>query len=214
VTHGTSSAAIITSASTEWVLLSVIYHYVLARSPSPESAKISISEAWEKGQLRLRAELREHEARPGLILRPGEQAPGVQPECRTDQSILASQKFDSWDWERSYATWINRTTKSFFEYVNIEGNRGDVLKLWPETNIAAQTFARANAVAAKPVEVSAFVWAVVLTLDEIERETPNQFFGSTQDQLIEKVRAHLSRSVSRRTVQKALAVRRKRDGRQ
>jgi hypothetical protein len=68
VTHGTGGTALITTASAEWVLLSGIYHYILAQSPSPEGAKIAISNARENGQLRLRAEVREHEARPNLIL--------------------------------------------------------------------------------------------------------------------------------------------------
>jgi len=45
VTHGTGTTALITSASAEWILLSVVYHYVLAQSPYPESAKITISTA-------------------------------------------------------------------------------------------------------------------------------------------------------------------------
>ena len=54
----------ITSESAEWVLLSEVYHHVLAQSPSPESAKMAISTARKNGRLRLRAELREHKARP------------------------------------------------------------------------------------------------------------------------------------------------------
>jgi hypothetical protein len=49
----------ITAASSEWVLLSVVYHHVLARSPSPEAAKIAIANAWTNGQLRWRCTLRE-----------------------------------------------------------------------------------------------------------------------------------------------------------
>jgi hypothetical protein len=103
VTHGTGSTALITTASAEWVLLSIVYHYVLAKSPSPEFAKITISKARKNGQLRLRAEVREHEARPDLRLSPGEQPPEIQPKRKPDEPILASDKFSTWDWERSYA---------------------------------------------------------------------------------------------------------------
>ncbi len=66
MTHGRGNTALITTASDDWVLLSVVYHYVLAQSLSPEAAKIAISTARRNGQLRLRAEVREHEARPDL----------------------------------------------------------------------------------------------------------------------------------------------------
>jgi hypothetical protein len=109
----------------------VVYHYVLAQSPSPESAKITISTAWKNGQLRLRAEVRECEARPDLTLSPGEQPPEIPPKRKPDQPILASDKFSTWDWERSCATRRDAITKSLFEYMDIVGCRDDVLKLWP-----------------------------------------------------------------------------------
>jgi hypothetical protein len=56
----------ITSTSSEWVLLSEVYHHVLAQSPSPESAKMTISTAIRNGRLRVRADLREHKAQPQL----------------------------------------------------------------------------------------------------------------------------------------------------
>ena len=87
----------ITAASAEWILLSVIYHYVLARSPSPEAAKLAISEARRNGQLRLRAELREHKARPHLRLEPGKLPPKIRPKRKPDQPILASDNFSSWE---------------------------------------------------------------------------------------------------------------------
>lgn len=209
MTHGTGSTALIT-ASAEWVLLSVIYHYVLAQSPSPESAKITISSAWRNGQLRLRAEVREHEARPDLRLSPGEQLPEIQPKRKPDQRIFASDKFSTWDWERSYAIRSDATTKSLFEYVEIVGNRDDVLRLWPPTT---ETPERAETSLAKPADLSDLVWAVVVTLDNMEKERPAGLAGLTQKHLSEAVSARLLRQVSPRTVQKAVAVRRKRSGR-
>lgn len=212
--HGTGSTALITTASAEWVLLSVIYHYVLAQSPSPESAKITISTARRNGQLRLRAEVREREARPDLTLSPGEQPPEIQPKRKPDQPILASDKFSTWDWERSYALRRDATTKSLFEYMDLVGNRDDVLKLWPpaETTATTETLKTAKTAVAKPVDVSRLVWAVVLTLDEIEKQTPTGLAGFTQKHLTEMVSTRLRR-VSQRTLQKAVAVSRKRNGR-
>jgi hypothetical protein len=66
---------------------------------------------------------------------------------------------------------------------------------------------------AKPVDVSRLVWAVVLTLDEMEKQTPTGLAGFTQKQLVETVSARLSRRVSQRTLQKAVAVGRYRNGR-
>jgi hypothetical protein len=130
---------LITTASAEWVLLSVVYHYVLAQSPSPEAAKITISTAWRNGQLRLRAEVREHEASPDLSLSPGEQPPEIQPKRKSDQPILASDEFDTWDWERSYATRRDQTTKSLFEYMDIVASRDDVLGLWAPAEMTVTT---------------------------------------------------------------------------
>jgi hypothetical protein len=203
---------LITAASAEWVLLSVIYHYVLARSPSPEAAKIAISEARRNGQLRLRAELREHRARPHLILEPGKLPPKIRPKRKPDQPILASDNFSTWDWERSYATMRDANTKSLFEYMEIVGNRDDVLKLWPpaETTVTPERAETAETAIAKPAGVSPLVWAVVVTLDNIEKETPTGLAGFTQNKLSEAVSARLPRKVSPRTLQKAVAVRRER----
>jgi hypothetical protein len=210
VTHGSGSAALITTASAEWVLLSVVYHYVLARSPSPESAKIAISTTWRNGQLRLRAEVREHEARPGLRLGPGEQPPKIEPRRKMDQRILASDKFSSWDWERSYATRRDASTKSLFEYLDIVVNRDDVLRLWPPTT---ETPERAETPLTKPADLSDLVWAAVVALDNMEGGRPTGLAGLTQKRLTEMVSATLSRQVSPRTLQKAVAARRKRNGR-
>jgi hypothetical protein len=214
VTHGTGSTALITTASAEWVLLSIVYHYVLAKSPSPEFAKITISKARKNGQLRLRAEVREHEARPDLRLSPGEQPPEIQPKRKPDEPILASDNFSTWDWERSYAVRTDATTKSLFEYMEIVGNRDDVLKLWPsaEATVTAERPETAETAIAKPVDISRLVWAVAVTLDNMEKETPTGLEGFTQKQLTEAVSARLRRQVSQRTLQKAVAVRRKRSG--
>jgi len=211
VTHGTGGTALITTASAEWVLLSVVYHYILAQSPSPEAAKIAISNARKNEQLRLRAEVREHEARPNLILRPGERSAEIQPKRKPDQPILPSDNFSTWDWERSYATRRDATTKSLFEYMEVVGNRDDVLNLCPspETAVMTETPETAETAVAKPVEVSGLVWAVVQTLDNMEKQTATGLAGFTQKQLTEKVSASLSRRVSPRTLQKAVALRRK-----
>ena len=85
---------LIAAGSPAWVLLSVIYHHVLAQSPSPEAAKIAISTARQDGRLRLRAEVREHKPIPGR-LNPGEQPTQIFPKCDHDQPILAIDKFSS-----------------------------------------------------------------------------------------------------------------------
>ncbi len=211
MTYGTDSKELITTASAEWVLLSVVYHYIFAQSPSPEAAKITISTARRNGQLRLRAEVREHEARPDLVLRPGQEPPKNQPKREFDQPILASDKFNTWDWERSYATRRDVTTKSLFEYANIVCNRDDVLRLWPPADMTVTTETPKTAVA-KPVGVSRLVWAVVQLLDDIDKETRTGLGGLTQEQLTERVSAKLPRHVSKRTLQKAEAVRQKRNG--
>jgi hypothetical protein len=216
--HSTGSLALITGASAEWVLLSVIYHYVLARSPSPEAAKIAISEARRNSQLRLRAELREHKARPHLRLESGKLPRKIRPKSKPDKPIHAKDNFSTWDWERSYATKRDARTKSLFEYMEIVGNRDDVLNLWPPVETSAtperaETAETAETIIAKPAGISPLEWAVVLTLDNIEKQTPTGLAGFTQNQLTEAVSARLPRVVSRRTLQKAVAVRRKRSGR-
>jgi hypothetical protein len=55
------------------------------------------------------------------------------------------------------------------------------------------------------------VWAVALTLDEMEKQSPTGLVGLTQEQLTQTVSAKLPRHVSLRTVQKALILRRKRN---
>ena len=122
----------ITKASAEWVLLSQVYHHVLAKSPSPESAQMGIVDAWRNGQLRLRAELREHKAQPGLRLAPGEKPPQPPPTVTQDYAIPPNTKFDDpLNWERSRAMRRDHVTKSLFEYVGIVAHRDDVLARWP-----------------------------------------------------------------------------------
>ena len=208
MTHGAGSTALITAGSAEWILLSVVYHYVLAQSPSPEAAKITVSTARKNGQLRLRAEVSEHKARPNLKLKPGKQPRKIQPKRKPDQPILASDELRHIDWERSYATRRDETTKSLFEYANIVGHRDDVLRLWPPADITVRTEAPETAVA-KPGGVSSLVWAVVQTLNDMEKQTPTGLAGLTQKQLTKSVSDKLSRQVSQRTLQKAVAIRRK-----
>ena len=206
VTDAASSKQLPTS--TEWLLLRDIYHYVLTRSPSPEAAKLSIANARKNGQLRLRARLHEHQARPGLMLSPGEQPPPVEPKCTPDQVILPDDKFSTWDWERSHAFRRDAATKSLFEYIEIVGNRDDVLKLWPAEEGATNPIP--EKAVTKPSDVSKLVWAVMLVLEELEERNTAEVVGSTQQQLAKKVGAELSRTVSVRTLQKALSVRRAR----
>jgi hypothetical protein len=121
----------ITSESSEWVLLSAIYHHVLKQSPSTERAKIKIASARKSGDLRLRAEqTREHRARPEVRLELGEQLRNVEPTKAFDQPI-PDGSYLTWDLEGNYAKRREANTKSIFEYVNIVGHRDDVLALWP-----------------------------------------------------------------------------------
>ena len=106
--------------------LAQIYHHVLRQSPSPEAAKIAIFEAG----LHLWGERREHKARPDLKLKSGEKPPSVDPEITPD-CLLPTVQYESWDWERSRASWTDRNTHSLFEYVGIHGLVDEVLKLWP-----------------------------------------------------------------------------------
>jgi hypothetical protein len=158
---------LIAAGSPAWVLLSVIYHHVLAQSPSPEAAKIAISTARQDGRLRLRAEVREHKPIPGR-LNPGEQPAQIFPKCDLDQPILANDKFSNWNWERSYASRRNTTNNFLFEYVNIVGNRDDVLRLWPR---AEPTVDIPKVASVKPKDISGLVWATVVTLDNMEKNS-------------------------------------------
>ena len=98
--------------------------------------------------------------------------------------------------------------------MEIVGNRDDVLKLWPPVEMTAtrERAETAETAIAKPADIPPLVWAVVLMLDNMERENPTGLAGLTQEQRKERVNAKLPRPVSRRTLQKAEAVRRKRSG--
>jgi hypothetical protein len=124
----------ITKSTAEWVPLSQVYHHVLAQSPSPESTKIEISITRRNGQLRLRSQLREHRALPGLRLAPGEKPPQTPPVITSDYVIPSDMRFDSFDWERNKAFRHDHVTKSLFEYVEIVVHRDDVLARWPASN--------------------------------------------------------------------------------
>jgi hypothetical protein len=113
----------ITSESSEWVLLSAIYHHVLKQSPSTERAKIEITSARKSGQLRLRSEqTRVHLAGPEALR-------NVEPTTALAQ-LIPDGNYRT-DFERSYATRREATSKTIFEYINIVGHRDDVLALWP-----------------------------------------------------------------------------------
>jgi hypothetical protein len=119
----------ITSESSEWVVLSAIYHHVLKQSPSAERAKIEIASARKSGQLRLRAEqTREHRAGPEVRLKLGGQLRNVGPTTAFDQPV-PDGNYRTWDWEGNYAKRTEATR--IFEYINIVGHRDDVLALWP-----------------------------------------------------------------------------------
>jgi hypothetical protein len=83
--------------------------------------------------------------------------------------------------------------------------------LWPPAKITAATETPESEVA-KPVDVSGLVWADVLTLDEMEKERPAGLAGLTQKHLADKVGEKMQRRVSPRSLQKAVAFRRKRNG--
>jgi hypothetical protein len=151
--------------------------------------------------------VREHKPIPGR-LNPGEQPAQIFPKCDLDQPILAIDKFNKWNWERSYASRRNTTTNFLFEYVNIVGNRDDVLRLWPR---AEPTVDIPKVASVKPKDVSGLVWATVVTLDKLEKTAAAGLSGLTQKQLTERVGTELARTVSERTLQKAVAYRRKRE---
>ena len=126
---GTEATPHLAKAS-QW-MLPRIYHYVLARSDSPEAAKIAISEARRSGELHLWGERREHKARPDLKLKRGEkpppQLPDIEPCC-----LLPLVNFSHWDWERGYATSRDPNSRTLFEWAGIYGNADEVMRLWPK----------------------------------------------------------------------------------
>ena len=112
------------------------------------------------------------------MLSPGEQPPPVEPKCTPDQVILPDDKFSTWDWERSHAFRRDAATKSLFEYIEIVGNRDDVLKLWPAEEGATNPIP--EKAVTKPSDVSKLVWAVMLVLEELEERNTADVVGSTR----------------------------------
>jgi hypothetical protein len=122
----------------EWMLLSAVYHHVLAQSPSPEAAKIAISTARKSGRLRMRATVHEHKARPDLRL-TGERPPQIPPVITPDHPVCQTDIFDHWDWERSEASRRDSETKSLFWYHPIEVNAKDAIACWSKKTVIEST---------------------------------------------------------------------------
>jgi len=136
----------ITPESHEWVLLSAVYHHVLALSSSPEQAKIDISNARDNGRLRFQADRHEHVAMPGLGLEPGEQPPDELMITSNQPLPKDNLYFDEWDWEKSRAITRNDPiTNAVFEYVDIVVHRDDALALWPASAAVPAIIAMAPA---------------------------------------------------------------------
>jgi hypothetical protein len=177
--------------------LADIYHHVLRRSPSPEAAKIAISEARRDGRLSLYcAERRERRAQPRPRLRPDERPPELEPEI-VQNCELPQGPFSHWDWERSYATSRDPQTHSHYEYDGIYADDGDVLRIWPLPANDSLTPTVRGAIAA---------------LDTIEQERAHGLDGMRQEDLRIQVARHLGLpSIGLRTLQTAVAERRRRN---
>jgi hypothetical protein len=207
----------IASGAAEWIPLCDIYHHVLAHSPSPEAAKIALSDTRKNDKLHLHADHREYVARGDLKLQPGEAPPPLAPKITFDQPILSSDKFRTWDWEFCRATQTDSKTKSLFEYANIVGNRDDVLRLWPPVEVAISSGKERSqendlGTDIRPTGLSKLEWAMVQTLDRIEEERSDQYLVRTQDELLAEVkkRLALTQRGSKRTLQNAVRFRRER----
>jgi hypothetical protein len=223
---------------TTWLLLSAVYHRVRARMPTDRAAQIAIAEARRGGRLRMRAELRVHEARPDLCLALGEKPPAIQPNIIPDYLILSTDVFQKWDWEYSRATRWDEKTRTLFEYVNIVVHRDNAFACWPELAApAAPTAAtvdppRSEVQAGlpngspmseglqRPEGVTALVSITVQIIDALEREKRADFTAINQEELLQRVRRRMPEretvpgtriSVGLRTLQLAQAYRRKRD---
>jgi hypothetical protein len=222
--------------SASWLLLSAEYHRVRARMPTDRAAQIAIAEARRGGRLRMRAELRMHEARPDLRLAPGEKPPAIQPKIIPDYPILSTDVFQKWDWGYSRATRWDEETKTLFEYVNIVVHRDDALACWPELAASAPMAtvdpSRIEVQAGlpnsspmseelqRPEGVTALVWITVQIVDALERENHVDFPAINQEELLQRVRRRMPEretvpgtriSVGLRTLQLAQAYRRRRD---
>jgi hypothetical protein len=226
--------------SASWLLLSALYHRVRARMPTDRAAQIAITEARRGGRLRMRAELRVHEARPDLRLAPGEKPPPIQPKVTPDYPILPTDVFQEWDWEYSRATRRDQESRTLFEYVNIVVHRDDALACWPEatepaaatttvdlpptewSEVQARSLNSSMKLEAlkRPKGVTPRVWAAVQAIDAFEREEHVDPASIPQDDLLPRVRRRMperSKSGARvplgkRTMETALAYRRARDG--
>jgi hypothetical protein len=177
--------------------LADIYHHVLRRSPSPEAAKIAISEARRDARLPLYcAERRERRAQPGLRLRPEDRPPELEPEI-VQNCELPQGPFNHWDWERSYATSRDPQTHSLYEYDDIYANDDDVLRIWP---LPAHD------------GLTPTVRAAIAALDNIEQEREHGLYGMRQEDLRIQVAARLGlRSIGLRILQTAVEKRRRRN---
>jgi hypothetical protein len=192
----------------EWRLLSEAYHYVLKQSPSPENAKIAINEQYRNGKLRLRCTLREHRARPKLELPNGESPP--KPLVTPDYEISPTERFSSFDWERSYATRRDPISKSLFEYEGITVNWDEVLTHWPPVKAPPEA-ATPSARKSKPEELTRTQWLVVKILDAIEQQERIDTDMMRMDPLLDKIRPKLpsGTTVSERTLRTVRAWRRR-----
>jgi hypothetical protein len=208
----------ITSESAEWVLLSEVYHHVLAQSPSPEFAKMEISTARKNSRLRLRAELREHKAQPHLQVAPGERPPETSPVVTLDYAVPPDTVFCDFDWERSYATRRNPMTRSLFEYVCVVVHRDDALALWPQkieavvpqtegqSTVVEPAAAAPRPLPARPPEVSDKVWAVMCELIALKNENSALYDLLRERQLLDAVKKRIAPgTVELRTLQTAKA---------
>jgi len=209
--------------STSWLLLSAMYHRVRARMQTDRAAQIAIWEAHRGGRLRMRAELREHKARPDLRLRsdlrlapgekpptiqpnPGEEPPTIQPKITPDYPIRPTDVFQEWDWERSHAIRQDNKSRALFEYVNIVVHRDDELACWPELTepTAATTtvdtpreWSEVQVALKRPEGVTPRVWAVVQAIDALEREEHIDSAAIPQDDLLTRVRTRMPKKGSK-----------------
>jgi hypothetical protein len=237
--------------SASWPLLSAVYHRVRARMPTDQAAQIAIWNMRRGGRLRMRAELREHKARPDPRLASGQkpppiepkitpdypihptdvfqEQPEIEPKIKPDYPILPTDVFQEWDWEDSHAIRRDEESRALFEYVNIVVHPDDVLACWPELTepTAATTtvdpsreWSEVRVALKRPEGVTPRVWAAVQAIDALVREEHVDSAALPQDVLLKRVRGRMPVGskpnervpVGKRTMQEALAFRRKRDG--
>ena len=200
------------------MLLSAVYHHVLAQSPSPKAAEIAILAARKNGQLRWRCTLRELKAQPGLQLAPGEELPPAPTVITLDYVIPRDTAFRHSisgfgpDWERSSAHSRDSDTRSLFEYDGIVVNRDEVLARWPPPLPRAPeigtppppeepgeqgprqpeaTPPRFVLPERKPQHISDLAWAAARALVAIRNEHAAVYSLLNQGQLVDLVNARL-----------------------